>query len=536
MAFEKMGIFTFNHADQADELNLPADTAKQKFDSRASELKTAINKVVDLLNATTDGASGADNVGATAISGVTGTTVQAQMKSMKGLVDAIAAHLADYTLQVPYGGTTTNVGNAYSIATPVITALVAGMAICIKANADSTGTSTLNWDGKGAKAIKKANGTDVTNLKANGIYTLRYNGSNFILQGEGASGNAVASDLLSGKTASTDAGEITGTMVDNGTVNITPGTSNQSIAAGKHSGSGVVYGDTDLVAANIKAGVNIFGVAGNSNVVDTSAGDATAAQILSGKKAYVDGALVTGSMTNRGAHNITPAASNVAIPAGYHNGSGVVYAIPHSSQSYTTPGTYTFVVPSAVTKIWVRVAGGGGGGGGCTGNWYPTPNIFTAGGGGGGGASSGVVSIDTTPGASISVVVGAGGSPGSFSGRSVLSMTDVAYSGHAGGASSVGSVSAAGGAGGRGGPITNNVPGNAAGGAGGTAGPTGYGGAGSGVAGSASSNNGQTPGAGGAGGGVTNNPWGGGAGGVGASAVMYGVGGAGGAGRVDIFW
>ena len=91
MAFEKMGSFTFNHADQADELNLPADEAKAKFDSRASELKTAINKVVDLLNATTDGASGADNVGAAAISGVTGTTVQAQMKSMKGLVDGKAA-------------------------------------------------------------------------------------------------------------------------------------------------------------------------------------------------------------------------------------------------------------------------------------------------------------------------------------------------------------------------------------------------------------------------------------------------------------
>jgi len=91
LAFEKMGNFSFNHANQADELNLPADEAKAKFDSRANELKTAFNKVVDLLNATTDGASGADNVGATAIDGVTGTTVQAQMESMKGLVDGKAA-------------------------------------------------------------------------------------------------------------------------------------------------------------------------------------------------------------------------------------------------------------------------------------------------------------------------------------------------------------------------------------------------------------------------------------------------------------
>lgn len=102
--------------------------------------------------------------------------------------------------------------NAYSFATPAIAALTAGMAVCVKINADSTGASTLNWDTKGAKGIKKANGTDVTNLKTNGIYTLRYDGANFILQGEGASGDAVASDLLLGKKATTDAGKITGTL------------------------------------------------------------------------------------------------------------------------------------------------------------------------------------------------------------------------------------------------------------------------------------------------------------------------------------
>lgn len=122
-------------------------------------------------------------------------------------------HLADFTLQVPYGGTTTNVGNAYSIATPAISALSAGMAITVKCNADSTAAVTLNWDAKGAKSVLKANGTAVTNWKNGGIYTLRYDGTNFILQGEGASGNATASDLRSGKTATTDAGEITGALV-----------------------------------------------------------------------------------------------------------------------------------------------------------------------------------------------------------------------------------------------------------------------------------------------------------------------------------
>ena len=54
-------------------------------------------------------------------------------------------------------------------------------------------------------------------------------------------------------------------------------------------------------------------------------GDATAAQILSGKKAVVKGSTITGTMTNRGAWTNTPTGSgNVTIPAGYHNGSGYV--------------------------------------------------------------------------------------------------------------------------------------------------------------------------------------------------------------------
>lgn len=51
-------------------------------------------------------------------------------------------------------------------------------------------------------------------------------------------------------------------MSDNGAVTLTPTTSDQSIAAGYHNGSGKCAGDADLVAGNIKNGVNLFGVAG----------------------------------------------------------------------------------------------------------------------------------------------------------------------------------------------------------------------------------------------------------------------------------
>jgi len=55
---------------------------------------------------------------------------------------------------------------------------------------------------------------------------------------------------------------------------------------------------------------------------------ATAANILSGKTAYVAGSAITGTMTNRGAvsKTLTTTGSSYTIPAGYHNGSGKVTA------------------------------------------------------------------------------------------------------------------------------------------------------------------------------------------------------------------
>jgi hypothetical protein len=211
-------------------------------------------------------------------------------------------HIADYVRQPGYA-VATGSDNTYSVTlSPAPTEYMDGMAIAVKINVDNTGASTLNVNGLGAKAIKKSNGNDVSagNLKANSVYTLRYNGTNFILQGEGGGGgNAQPSDVLSGKTFTNDAGEQTGTMPERGNVNATLTSQGQvyTIPNGYHAGSGEVTANiTNLTAANIKYGARVGGVAGTFS--QTSSAPA-AGEILTGKVAFANGAQITGSMPNR---------------------------------------------------------------------------------------------------------------------------------------------------------------------------------------------------------------------------------------------
>jgi hypothetical protein len=180
------------------------------------------------------------------------------------------AHLADYVLQVPYAVATGDANNYAVTLDPAPMAYTEGMAIAVKINVDNTGASTINVNGLGAKTIKKPNGNDVSagNLKAGSIYSLRYNGTNFILQGSDAAGNATPADVLAGKTFSNDQGEQVGTMPNRGAVIIIPGTSNQAIQQGYHNGDGYVEGDANLVSANIMPTKTIFGVSGGSTIYD----------------------------------------------------------------------------------------------------------------------------------------------------------------------------------------------------------------------------------------------------------------------------
>lgn len=90
--------------------------------------------------------------------------------------------------------------------------------------------------------------------------------------------NALATEILSGKTAYVNKVKITGEMTNNGAVTgtITTKAQNYTIPAGYHSGLGGVSIDSTeqgkIIAENIKSGISILGVTGNYSGEAVTAG------------------------------------------------------------------------------------------------------------------------------------------------------------------------------------------------------------------------------------------------------------------------
>ncbi|MDF2608862.1 MAG: hypothetical protein K0R92_336 [Lachnospiraceae bacterium] len=110
---------------------------------------------------------------------------------------------------------------------------------------------------------------------------------------------ATASQILSGVTAYVNGSKVTGTIVSKAAATYTPGTTDQTIAAGQYlSGAQTIKGDANLLTSNILKGKTIFGVTGKASVVDTADANAVAADISSGKTGYVNGNKVTGTLVS----------------------------------------------------------------------------------------------------------------------------------------------------------------------------------------------------------------------------------------------
>ena len=137
------------------------------------------------------------------------------------------------------------------------------------------------------------------------------------------SGNATAPDVLTGKTFTNDDGiEYTGSMTNNGSISktITPSTNTQTytVPKGYHDGTGIITVNAaptslingDATAANVLSGKTFFS-------------DSYTAK--------------TGTLTINGAKTASlNCGGSYTIPAGYHNGSGKVTANSLSSQTSAT--------------------------------------------------------------------------------------------------------------------------------------------------------------------------------------------------------
>ena len=152
---------------------------------------------------------------------------------------------------------------------------------------------------------------------------------------------AAAGDVLTGKVYVLADGTVTtGTMPNNGTVSKTldATTIPYTIPKGYHSGTGTVTNTLETKTVTpTKSAQDITPTSGKvlskvtvnpipDNYIDTTDADATAANILVNKTAYVGGVKVTGTMANNGDTSGTIdglTTTSASIPAGYTSGGTV---------------------------------------------------------------------------------------------------------------------------------------------------------------------------------------------------------------------
>lgn len=178
-----------------------------------------------------------------------------------------------------------------------------------------------------------------------------------------SSTTAAAGDVLTGKVFVTSAGAVTtGTMANNGAVSkvLTAADPSYTVPQGYHSGAGTVSIDpetktvtptTSQQTVSPTSGKVLSSVTVNAipaQYVDTSDATATAAQILDGATAYVDGEMVEGTMPNNGAvtETLDTTTTSYTVPAGYHSGTGKV-SVSLETKSATPTKSPQTISPSA---------------------------------------------------------------------------------------------------------------------------------------------------------------------------------------------
>lgn len=257
---------------------------------------------------------------------------------------------------------------------PTITELKDGLGVSFKKATASTGATTLNINGLGAVPIINSDGEAQSDLKANGVYTVRYADGNFILQG--------SQGIL--KTA-----QISGLKATVG-FNV----------AGKIQLDWTNPIDAKYKGVVIRYKLGSYPTNPTDGTLFYDSNDATPVKTFT-KTGFTDGTtyyIRAFAYTYKNATRLytteTTGAQITAFPLQLQG-----------TQNFTTSSTWR--VPEGVNTIDLFLVGGGGGGGGATGVNY------NGGGGGAGGYTTTKKAIPVSPGDILSIIIGSGGSYGS---------------------------------------------------------------------------------------------------------------------------
>lgn len=138
-------------------------------------------------------------------------------------------------------------------------------------------------------------------------------------------GNTGASHLLIGHSAWSNGTKIDGSMPNNGAVSIVIGAGETyTVPLGYHNGLGIVSA---------------------KSLAEQTMGTANASHILIGKRAWVNGKEIAGTMPNNAAENIyVGLGDEYIIPEGYHSGLGKIIVSPLEEQTQATAAENDIVV------------------------------------------------------------------------------------------------------------------------------------------------------------------------------------------------